>query len=139
MTTMALKRRGRVSSGAAMAVLVALVALALLSRVDAQIAGVLPSFRDFRRDIQKLNNAVRNFGGRVGSALESLPELGDDEDLGEGVDPTLENLSELGDEADLGSTADVEALREQLCRCKIASEHDSEYCRRRIPIPDALC
>mmetsp|Transcript_10167 Transcript_10167/g.20680 ORF Transcript_10167/g.20680 Transcript_10167/m.20680 type:complete len:204 (-) Transcript_10167:150-761(-) len=54
---MALKRSGRVSFGAALAVLVALVALALFSRVDAQNSvGSLAELRD-----------------RVSSKLETLP------------------------------------------------------------------
>ena len=85
MTTMALKRRGRVSSGAALAVLVALVALALLSRVDAQFDR-LASLRD-----------------RVAVALESLPELVDEEGLGDivalgdGGDRAREALSDAQD------------------------------------------
>jgi len=59
---MTLKRRGRVSFGAAMAVLVALVALALLSRVDAQFDDRLASLRD-----------------RVAVALESFSDLVDEE------------------------------------------------------------
>jgi len=86
-----------------MAVLVALVALALFSCVDAQFPSADARF-PFRLPLGVAPRLDR-LRGRVNSALESLSGLVDDEDLGEGVDPTLENLSELVDEADLESVA----------------------------------
>jgi len=97
-TAMTLKRKGRASSGAALAVLVALVALALLSRVDAQndpfgpFTGLLEGFTE-----EEAGNVLGRAGrlrDRVAQAATAICILnqanGDCEGLEEGLSAVRE-------------------------------------------------
>jgi len=132
----AAKRRGRVCSGAALAVLVALVALALFSCVDAQsIIGRADKLRDrvesvvavlcdssevdcgrndLRRSVLKLalrknfEDGFRLRGRRKLAQFDVQRVLGRADRLRESVGSALESLrSEMAVEEDLGSAADA--------------------------------